>query len=106
MRRASAIWSTWGMALHQCVREGLPPRWTRRSVLSRLHRDAAHTNADTYVVALCVLAFASLALLGFYPIYSARIGDAATAPTQAIACENDAKPLAPSRGAKITTTCR
>lgn len=70
------------------------------------HRDAAQTNADTYVVALCVLAFASLALLGRYPIHSVRTGDAAAARPPAIDCEQDAEPIKPSHGMKIRTTCR
>lgn len=61
------------------------------------YRDAVITNADTYVVALCILAFASLALLGFYPIHSAWRGEAAITPPPAIACGEDAK---------LPATCR
>jgi hypothetical protein len=69
-------------------------------------REAATTNADTYVIALCVLAFVGLALFGFYPVYSVRTGDAATAPIPVIACGQDSDPLTPSRGVKLGTACR
>lgn len=70
------------------------------------HRQTASTNADTYVVVLCVLAFAGLALLGFYPVHSIRTGDGATAPTRAIACRQVTGPATPSPAVTLATTCR
>jgi hypothetical protein len=69
-------------------------------------RDAALTNADTYVVVLCVLAFASLALLGFLPLHSDRTDVAPAAATQSIACERLDEPLPTARPAHFSLPCR
>lgn len=70
------------------------------------HREAASTNADTYVIALCVFAFVGLALFGFYPVHAPRTGDAATAPIPIIACADDTDTLTPSRDVKFGIACR
>lgn len=69
-------------------------------------RETENANADTYVVVLCVFAFAGLALLGFYPVYSTRTGDGATAPTRAIACRQATDPATSSPAVKLAPTCR
>lgn len=70
------------------------------------HRDAASCNADTYVIALCVLAFASLALLGVYPFYTARQGDVATSIRPALTCSSESHDPSPNSDGAIRPTCR
>jgi hypothetical protein len=96
------------------IGNGAPPRRARGpanemdKALGALasQRDAALTNADTYVVVLCVLAFASLALLGFLPLHSDRTDVAPAAATQSIACERLDEPLPTARPAHFSLPCR
>jgi hypothetical protein len=96
------------------IGNGAPPRRARGpanemdKALGALasQRDAALTNADTYVVVLCVVAFASMALLGFLPLHSDRTDLAPAAATQSIACERVDEPLPTARPAHFSMPCR
>lgn len=71
-----------------------------------MHRDPVHTQADTYVIALCVLIFASVALLGFYPVYAARKGDGAASILAVLSCSGETGRPTADRDVRIKTTCR
>jgi hypothetical protein len=70
-----------------------------------MDRDPAHSNADTYVIALCVLAFASVAFLGFYSVDAARKGDGAASAPAALSCGGETGRPPADRYASIGTTC-
>lgn len=71
-----------------------------------VHRDPVHTQADTYVIALCVLVFTSVALLGFYPVDAARNGDGAASIPAALSCSGETDRPTADRDVRIKTTCR
>lgn len=70
-----------------------------------VHREGVRTNADTYVIALCVLVFASVALLGFYPVDATRKSDTAASIPPALSCSDEAGRPTADRDARIKTTC-